>query len=413
MKNNNLFLLMAAVFALISCGTANRTAYYGGTQLRNSIYYTPTGRNSQEYLQEQEYLQNLQERTTSTVAQKESYATYIPSTDTKTVYIGDNNKVNIDARPGVTYRIVDDQESYEARLRKFDSPSYSINIDVYDPSPWWSYSYNWYSPYGYRWYSHWGNPWYNHYGWHTPSWNWRWNWHYNWRWDPWYANSYWGWYDPFYDPWWGPSYWTGYWPGYWPVHRPGIHPGNRPDHHPGAGPGAKPNHGKEVYYGKRNSTPSYNNANRNNGTNGNVAGRPSTGSVTRKPANVTQINNGTRNPGHNVSGVQNNGRPQNNAAAGPGNNQYRRVAPGNTKSGSANTGHIGSGRNGAKQSSATVTYSKGKETVNNRNSQNSSYNRQQSSSSQSRSSFNGSNGGSRSSGYSNSGNSGGSSYRRR
>ena len=41
MKNNNLFLLVAAVFALISCGTANRSAQYSGTQFRNSIYYTP------------------------------------------------------------------------------------------------------------------------------------------------------------------------------------------------------------------------------------------------------------------------------------------------------------------------------------------------------------------------------------
>ena len=411
MKNNNLFILMAAVFALISCGTANRTAYYGGTQFRNSIYHTPNSTTSQEYLQEQEYLQNLQERTTSTVAQQGGYSSYIPSTDTRTVYVGENNEVNIDARPGVTYKIVDDQESYEARLRKFDSPFYSINIDIYDPYPWYGYRYGHYSPYWGSWYGNWGYRWYNHYGWHTPGWNWMWNWHYNWRWDPWYANSYWGWYDPFYDPWWGPSYWPGY---YWPVHRPGIHPGHKPGHHPGAGPGAKPNHGREIYYGKRNSSPSYNNANRNNGTNGNVAGRPNTGSVTRKPANVTQINNGTRNPGHNASQVQNNGRPQNNAAVQAGNNQYRRVAPGGTKSGSANTGHVGTGKNNGKQSSTTVTYSKGKENGNNKNSQNSSYNRQQNSSSQNRSSFsNSSNGGSRSSGYSNSGNSGGSSYRRR
>ncbi|MBO7268760.1 MAG: hypothetical protein J6U83_03290 [Bacteroidales bacterium] len=112
--------------------------------------------------------------------------------------------------------------------------------------------------------------------------------------------------------------------------------------------------------------------------------------------------------------MQNNGRPQNNAAVQAGNNQYRRVAPGGTKSGSANTGQVGTGKNNGKQSSATVTYSKGKENGNNKNSQNSSYNRQQNSSSQNRSSFsNSSNGGSRSSGYSNSGNSGGSSYRRR
>ncbi len=382
MKNNNLFILMAAVFALISCGTANRTAYQSGTQFRNSIYYTPDSRTSQAYLQEQEYLKNLQERTTSTVAQQESYSTGIMSTDTKTVYVGDNNQVNIDARPGVTYTIVDDQESYEARLRKFDSPFYTINIDVYDPYPWYGYRYGAYSPYWGSWYGNWRYHWYS---WYTPSWSW----HYNWHWDPWYANSYWGWYDPFYDPWWGPAYW----PVHRPVHRPGIHPGDRPGFHPGAGPGAKPHHGKEIYYGKRKSSPSYNNAN-----NINAAGRPATGSVTRKPANATRINNGTRNPEHDVQAVHNNGRPQNSTAAQPGNSQYRRVAPGKTKSGAANTGQAGTGKN----------------TGNNRQSQNSSYNRQQSNSSQNRSSFsNSTSGGARSSGYSNSGNSGGSSYRRR
>ena len=408
MKNNNLFIMMAAVFALISCGTANRTAYNSGTQFRNSIYYTPDSKTSQAYLQEQEYLQNLQERTTSTTAQQqERYTTYIPSTDSKTIYVGENNQVNIDARPGTTYTIVDDQESYEARLRKFDSPYYSINIDIHDPYPWWSYGYGWYYPYSGRWHSSWYHPWYSHYGWHTPSWNLRWNWHYNWGWhNPWYGGSYWGWYDPFYDPWWGPSYWPGYWPGYWPSHRPGFHPGHHhPGHHPGAGPGARPDHRRDVYYGKRNSSPTYREVGRNNSISNSVAGRPNTGSVTRRPANVTQINNGTRNPGHNVATQQSSGRPQNNAAAAqPGNNQYRRVAPSSTKSSQNNNNNAVT--TNKKENSATVNYSRGNSSQNS-----SSYNRN--SSSQNRSSFssgNSSSGMNRSSGSSNSG---GSSYRRR
>ena len=408
MKNNNLFIMMAAVFALISCGTANRTAYNSGTQFRNSIYYTPDSKTSQAYLQEQEYLQNLQERTTSTAAQQqERYTTYIPSTDSKTIYVGENNQVNIDARPGTTYTIVDDQESYEARLRKFDSPYYSINIDIYDPYPWWSYGYGLYYPYAGRWHSSWYHPWYSHYGWHTPSWNLRWNWHYNWGWhNPWYGGSYWGWYDPFYDPWWGPSYWPGYWPGYWPSHRPGFHPGHHhPGHHPGAGPGARPDHRRDVYYGKRNSSPTYREVGRNNSVSNSVAGRPNKGSVTRRPANVTQINNGTRNPGHNVATQQNIGRPQNNAAAAqPGNNQYRRVAPSSTKSSQNNNNNAVT--TNRKENSATVNYSRGNSSQNS-----SSYNRN--SSSQNRSSFssgNSSSGMNRSSGSSSSG---GSSYRRR
>ena len=390
MKNNNLFILMAAVFALISCGTANRSAHYSGAQFRNSIYYTPDSRNSLAHVQDQEQLQQLQERTAETLQKA------VDSPDTKTVYVGENNEVDIQYEPGTTYAIVDDPESYEARLKKFDSPTYTINIDfgMYDPYPWYNYRYGWYSPYGGSWYPNWSHPWYGAmYPWYSASW--RWDWQY--RWDR-YYNWGWGWYDPFYDPWWGHVYWPaynpGYWPGYWPVHRP-IH---KPGHYPGHGPGARPHNGRDVYYGKRNSSPAYREANRGNTPAGrpDVAGRPNTGSVTRRPANVTQIDNVTRRP-ETAAPANNNGNSKAN-----GNNRYRRVAPANGAKGNANTNVTKGIRPSEKKSSTTAIYS--------RNTGNSSqYNR--SGSTQSRSSYNNGNSG-RSSGNSSSGSSG-SSYRRR
>lgn len=406
MKNNNLFLLMAAVFALISCGTANRSAYYSGPQFRNSIYYTPGNTGSQAYAQEQKHLQDLQERTSNASGNYAMEQQYSNGQDTRAIYVGDNNQVDIQYTPGTTYAIMDDQESYEARLRKFDSPFYTINIEINDPYPWWGYSYRWYNPYWSRWYPGWRSPWYGSwYSWYGPSW--RWDWHYSW-----------GWYDPFYDPWWGHAYWPGHWPGYWPSHRPGYHPGHHPGHHPGAGPGARPHDHREIYYGKRNSTPTYNGGGRGNSSVGNnyVAGRPNTGSVTRRPSNVTQINgSSTREPQMNAAGNNRNDRVQNAATQQTGGNQYRRVAPGQqTKSGTVTTGRT------PQQSKGNSTYSKtnsgnrnnnsGSYTRSSRSTGSSSYNNN-SSSHQTRSTYSSGGGATRSTGSSSSG--GGSSYRRR
>ena len=292
MKNSNLFLLMAAVFALASCGTYTHTAQQGGAQFRNSIYYTPGNTNSQEYIQEQQYIAKLQEKTGEAM-QNGQTQTYDASTNTMTVQVGDNNVVDIEYNPNVTYQIVDDQESYEARLRKFDSPTYTINIEM-ATSPWWGYDWRstWYGRHYslYRplrgWYGSWYSPWY--YPWYG-AWN-----------SPWYADYAWGFYDPFYDPfynpWWNhyygpgfyyPSWHLGYYPGHHYPHHPGLHPGH--------GPGAPSHgHGKDVHYGKRNDTPSYKDVRKgNSGTmaSGAAAHKPTTGSVTRRPQSATQDKN--------------------------------------------------------------------------------------------------------------------------
>lgn len=295
MKNSNLLLLMAAVFALASCGTYTQSAQQGGTQFRNSIYYSPNSGASRASA-EQQYLAELEEKTEETL-QGDQSRTYDASTNTMTVKVGDNNVVDIDYNPSVTYQIVDDQESYEARLRKFDSPTYTINIEM-DSYPMWNGYYSWYRP-SWRWYSSWSSPWYNpwHYGWNYP-------WYGSWY-SPWYADYAWGYYDPFYDPFystlWGYHY--GYHHIYYPVHRPVHKPVHKPGFHPGHGPGA-PVHGKDIHYGKRNDAPSYKNVRKGNPgsvANGGAAHKPAVGSVTRRPQSAQNKMAGTNNDRQNVT----------------------------------------------------------------------------------------------------------------
>ncbi len=390
MKNSNLFLMMAALFALISCGTANRSAYSSGSQFRNSVYYTPSGRSSQEFVQQQQQLAQLQENTAESLSSAASGYEYDTAPQTK----GE-----------VSYSFIDNGESYEARLRKFDSPTYTINIDIVDPYPWWNIHYGWYP----------NRYWRHHYAWYSPSWYWNsptWYWHspsWYWGWyDPWYVGPYWGWYDPFYDPWWGPG------------HRPGFHPGHHPGYHPGHGPGAAPGHrpGRDVYYGKRNSSPTYNNMDRGTVSNGsrNPVARPSTGSATRRQPAAVQINGGTRNPAAPANGTvagSGNSRPQSTGVQQQkpqqqsGNGQYRRVAPTQQSKSQSN---VSTGTQTERKGNSS-SYSRS--SSQNRNS--STYTR---SSSQTRSSSYSSgssySGGSRNTGATrSSGSSGGSSYRRR
>lgn len=274
MKNRRLFILLAALLPLFSCGTMNYSAYQGGVQFRNSIYYTPGNRTYTAYEQESE-----------PVANQPQTASVQVHSDTRTVYVGDVNEVDINYEPGTTYTIIDDDDSYAARLRKFDSPTYTVNINFVEPY-WWNVDFAWYN-------SWWGinNRWWYGPNWHwyTPSWYWYSYWHNPWY-DSWWGVSHWSWYNHWYDPWWGP------------VHRPGLKPAPNPGHGPAGGPGYAPGGGRpgrDVYYGKRNANSTYRNPDRGSvapGKPGNVTGGPQQGSVTRKPSRNQQ--------GSNVKGQQ-------------------------------------------------------------------------------------------------------------
>ncbi len=358
MKNRNLFILMAAVLPLISCGTAGHSAFYGGSQFRNSVYYTPS---NHEYAQVQQ-----PEPEQVQTGSGQQYA-YDVQSNTRTVHVGETNEVNINYEPGVTYVIADDEESYEARLRKFDSPTYNINIEFVEPSYWWNVHWGWYRPYGVAWRSAWYSPWWDrYYSWYGPS---LFYWH-----DPWYTGPYWAWYNPWIDPWWGP------------VHRPGHH---HPPHWPGYGPGHS--HGRpvrDIYYGKRNTNSTYRDLGRGSVTTGshnNVFGKPNTGSVTRRPSVGTTPPNG----GNANTVVKGNSQQKEQQ-------QYRRV----TKSKSSGETNVKSSNGNSNRNSS---YSR---SSNSYNRSTSSYSNSSSRSSYGTSGGSGGSGGSRSSG-------GGSSYRRR
>lgn len=287
MKNKNLFLYLAGVLTLISCGTASH-ASYSGSKYQNGIYYTPDANAVYAEAKNQEELKNLQGKTKTTFKNSTQQSTFDTKTGVETIYVGDTNLVNIQYNPNVNYSVVDDNESYESRLRKFDSPTYTININLEDNNyyPWWDVNFGWYRPYGMTMGTGWYNPWWgSYYSWYGPSY---WNRWYgpNWGWNNWYS---WhgGYYDPWFDPWYGPGYYPGYYPGHWPSHRPS----------------------RDVYYGRRDSSPSYNNRpGMNNGG----------GSYTRRQPGINQIRG--NNNGYYTGRNENNSQQ----AGNTGGSSYRR-----------------------------------------------------------------------------------------
>lgn len=291
MKNNALFLLTGLVFTFISCGTTSQVAQSGGFRYNNSIYYSSANDNRQvEYDNDQKELESLQNSTKQTLANSTQYSTFDKNTGTKTIYVGDSNEVNIDYNPNITYSIVDDTESYQARLRKFDSPTYTINIetDYYNYYPWWDVRFSWYHsyyPYRYGPY-HYGSYYYSPY-YYDP--------YYYSVYDPffydpfYYGYHYRPYYYPYYawhNPWWGPGYRPGYYPPHHPPHKPGV----------GPGPGAKPSTPNGIYYGKRNNSGRYTNHLGDGGASETPSYKPNdrrnTGSVTRRVSTTRNQSSG-------------------------------------------------------------------------------------------------------------------------
>ena len=113
MKNNSLFLLVAALFAIVSCGATDLYAQKRVSQYKNGIYYS-----SQQPVQNQP----------AQIYSEEVQAIDMPA-------------LGID-------------ESYEERLRKFDSPVYIVNVEYADLYPWWTLNFAWNSR-SWSWYHSW------------------------------------------------------------------------------------------------------------------------------------------------------------------------------------------------------------------------------------------------------------------
>lgn len=225
MKNISVSILVAASLALVSCGTSTYSANGGGGYM-NSIYYASSDAvpGASEEVGTTSYTtvstsaqdaSKLKSRTVAVLNTNNNVFTQ-QSAYTDTIFVGDENIVNVEYNPQTTYVIADDDESYEARLRKFDSPTYTVNVVVdpwdlawYNPFAWnWNYHYYRYR-YGYHsaiWWNDWWNwrwgwndPWYYGWSWYDRYWySWNWSWH-----DPWYYS---GWHRPYYSYWGGDRY---------------------------------------------------------------------------------------------------------------------------------------------------------------------------------------------------------------
>ena len=195
MKNRLFILSLLALFGLASCGT---TSYYSSVY-DDSIYSRPQMR-----------------------------LTVVRNDDGGTTYSAGRA-----GRYSVDVYALDDGETYEARLHRFDDEpveSYTVYVDYYgwdNPwyNPWWgpAYYYSWYSPWrhSYAWYNTWWyDSWYG-YGWRDPYWYSGWAWY-----DPWYHCS---WYNCYWGPHYGPYYysWNYGWRGYNHHHRHYSHSDHR------------------------------------------------------------------------------------------------------------------------------------------------------------------------------------------
>ncbi len=323
MKNNIIFILIAGSIFLFSCGTMNKTSYTSSNFV-NGIYYNPEEEAAESYSLSKAELENLSKET----------ALYL---DTRP-----------NEKPGDTLF----NQSYETYV--------SLNLDYIHPE--W---YTWYQPAWSTYRTAWHNPYWGFYysGWDPYYWN-RWNsWNGVYSWSNWYSWNSWygwsiggwhnrwhlGWHLGWYDPWWDfPPYYAHH---YWPWHRPGYNP---------------PLHGhnpRDIYYGPRNSSPSYraNVITNNRGSsytrrdsdmnpiNGTVTQRPDAtpsnnkGSSYRRSASQYQNTSPEKNSG---SYQQNNGEQRSNSGYSRGSNYNRNGSSYNSNgNGSRSSGSMSTGRN--------------------------------------------------------------------
>ena len=154
MKNNGFIIYLTGLLALSSCGTYYQ-AVNNSEGFQNGIYYNAAASHSAEEGR------NLIVNESRTLQEK----TY--------------SQLESEPAAEVNLTIAADPNSYAAKLRRFDSPKYTVNV-VIDYGNWID---PWWSPWWYR------NPYYYGYGWYTSwdYWYWRDRYWRDWYWrDPWY-----------------------------------------------------------------------------------------------------------------------------------------------------------------------------------------------------------------------------------
>lgn len=346
MRNITYLLILSAVIGLSSCMTTGGSWSSQGAYA-NSLYYTPDPNAEQAALEQKRQASELRDQTNQSINE---------------IYVGDNNQVDIDYRIDpynssvTTYSILDDSESYEARLRKFDSPTYTINLNIYDDSYWyrpnWAGYSGWYNPW---WGTYWRYPWYYDdyywgFGFGTRSWYLGWG-----GWCP-------GYYDPWYPGWgycwdygWGhgPGWGHGWWHGHSPRDHRSVYYGRRNGggimHN--AGDGRRPSNSntrRDPYtYGHSSSSPVYMNGNSN-------YGRNNGGSIYRRPTN-----NGQNSV---VNGNNNSGNRRNNSVVNSNSSQQRQNN--NNSNYRRNSNNSGTATRSNSNSNSNSSYRRGNNTSN-------------------------------------------------
>lgn len=195
---NRLFILTALVLILGSCATPRK---YAANSFEDPIYNSSrsttvvVAKGPKERTERTE-IKELREKT----KQKRFI---VDGKIVEAAYADEQGNVQIDALPGKTYIVLEEGESFEERLNKFESPTYTININhnIFDyADPWfWAEYYNPLYPYYYYYGYHYGYPYYiNPFRSYYMSWGW-----------PFYHYNSWIWWDYRYlypDP-----YWAGHW----------------------------------------------------------------------------------------------------------------------------------------------------------------------------------------------------------
>ena len=179
---NKILALVSLSLVIGSCGTSTYTASY----TEDAIY---------DSSKPEKYLASAQDATPDNelaFLKKKTKQYRYNNSYSDTVYVDSNGVANIGVVGEGTYVIVDRSESYEERLRKFDRPVYTFNLNIdlddyyYFGNPWWYRSWRYaYSPWYYR-YNRWG--YYGYYDYYRYQDYWAYSWY-----NPWYDWNY-GWY---------------------------------------------------------------------------------------------------------------------------------------------------------------------------------------------------------------------------
>ena len=187
MKNISYLTLIVGALLATSCVASTYTSD-ANRGYANSIYYTSDDGTPAQYIAPEGGVAQLQTKTYSILGNNRGFTDY-----TDTIYVGNSDVVSVNLNENPNFVILDTPEDYQARITKYNSPTYTLYLNVGYPSYYDSY---WYSPY-WSW-SYWRSPYWNrhYYGWHSAFYY-----------DPWYRYS--SWWDPWYYDYWRYDY---YWP---------------------------------------------------------------------------------------------------------------------------------------------------------------------------------------------------------